>query len=420
MPSVTVLCESGQIYTGTSSSTRVSLSGGDTLTIYHDMFSAASSITVSGFSSGVWTATNSVTINDGSVANKTVVSSPTTGNLQLTVTATGYTTNYIYLYIAPSTPPTSASKPNPFTVSSLSNLEPSAVVYFDTVDVTGNTASATSRVSGGAYQRKSPTGTWTTSDLTVVSGDRVYLKGQAPSTYSSSNSYSLSIGDLSGSNGIGYDWETATFAATTKADPGAGQTINFPITSGQIDLGTVINFFAGYNVGYGGYVPDNSMGDFYRGGDHVPNVTGNNGIPTSGTILMTDFYGSETRWFISAPTSVFREIDTTTGQSSYTTTITYNPAYFFGGYSPGAKYNTEYRNQSVVQIFQSNGGASALSITGGSSTYTSTWNLTVSMTTPANTEREFYGYIPYDARSRWDTSVTSSGRIYFWIFFYGP
>jgi len=74
----------------------------------------------------------------------------------------------------------------------------------------------------------------------------------------------------------------------------------------------------------------------------------------------------------------------------------------------------------VVQIFQSNGGASALSITGWSSTYTSTWNLTVSMTTPANTEREFYGYIPYDARSRWDTSATSSGRIYFWIFFYGP
>lgn len=43
-----------------------------------------------------------------------------------------------------------------------------------------------------------------------------------------------------------------------------------------------------------------SITDFYRGGANVPNITANNGVPTSGAISLTDFYGAQaaTDWIV--------------------------------------------------------------------------------------------------------------------------
>lgn len=54
--------------------------------------------------------------------------------------------------------------------------------------------------------------------------------------------------------------------------------------SGTISITDVVNEF-------GGSVP-HSLSEYYRGGAFVPNVTVNNGVPVSGPISMSSFYGS--------------------------------------------------------------------------------------------------------------------------------
>jgi hypothetical protein len=65
------------------------------------------------------------------------------------------------------------------------------------------------------------------------------------------------------------------------------QYIDFGIGSPDaVPLGTVRNFF-GVKYYTDQTIP---MGDLYRGGELVPNISGNNSIPTSGTISLSQFY----------------------------------------------------------------------------------------------------------------------------------
>lgn len=409
-----------EVLGGGSSGSRIELEEGDTLTVEHinlGIGGASVTITVGTFSSAFWTSTTSMSLAKGASATRTIKTSPTYSTFSLNCSSSGYTSGTIYLETVEPPPPISASKPNAFTVASISGVPTGQEVNFETVSVTGNTASATSRVTGGVLQRKSSTGTWTTSDITVNAGDSVYLKATSSSSYSTAISYTLRIGDLSGTNGENYDWETASFSLTTESDPGTGQTLNFPISSGTISMRDIIEFFH-YPVGVVP-TPANSLSDYYRGGTYVPNVTGNSSIPTSGTIALSNFYGSETRWYVTAPSPFYREVNTLSGPSSFTLTFTVYAALFGGGYAPDVGRNSQFRNDSIVEVWSNNDNT--LNVTGGSSTYTGDWSMTVSMTVSANQEQEFYGYIPVDARSRVDNSITQTGlRVYFWFFFYGP
>ena len=407
---------------GGSSGSPIELNPGDTLTVTHSSSSNISgSIPVGSWSSSLWSGTSTAYVSRGSSVTRTIKSGATE-NVTDTITCTqsGYSTGYIYVRVPPAAPPVSNKKPNAFSVPSITNANPSDTVNFQTVSVTGNSAAATSRVTGGVQQRKSPTGTWTTSDITVNSGDSVYLRATASSSYSTTTNFTLRIGDLTGTNGENYDYETASFSVTTVSDPGVGQTLSFPISSGTISMEDIIEFFDFPPVvGSVGFQPAEDLGSFYRGGTFVPNVAGNNGIPTSGQIQLDDFYGSETRWYLSSPGLVIREANTLSGPSSFTLSFTVNYTSFGGGYSPNVGRNSEFKNGSIVEVWSNN--ANTLNVTGGSSTYSSTWSMTVSMTASANQEREFYGYIPVDGRSRVDNTKTQTGlRVYFWFFFYGP
>lgn len=405
---------------GGSSGSRLSMEAGDVLTVQHVSFSNAGTVTVSGFDTARWTSSSNLSLSAGSSGTRTIKTSPTTGNENLTISASGFSNATIYINIPEPTPPISASKPDAFNVPNVTGANPGDTVTFQTVSVTGNTASATSRVTGGVEQRKSGSSSWTTSDITVNAGDDVYLRATASSSYSTTTSYTLRIGDLSGTNGEDYDYETDSFSVTTTSDPGVGQTIAFPISSGTISMGDIIGFFDFPPVvGSIGFQPSEDLASYYRGGTLVPNVTGNNGIPTSGQIQLDDFYGSETRWYITAPSVFYREANTLSGPSSFTLSFTVNYTSFGGGYGPNVTRNSEYKNGSIVEVWSNN--PNTLNVTGGSATYAGDWSMTVSMTASANQEREFYGYIPVDARSRVDNTKTQSGiRVYFWFFFYGP
>lgn len=409
-----------QVTNGGTSGNPLELEAGDTLTVTHSSFSQISgSIPVGSWSSAVWTSTSTAYVARGSSVTRTVKSNAVAGTTDtITCTQTGYTTGNIFVEVETPAPPVSDSKPNSFGVASVTDALRGAEINFQSVSVVGNSASATSRVTGGVKQRKSPTGTFTTSDITVSAGDTVYLRATASANYETTSNFTLRIGDLSGSNGENYDYETASFSVTTIDNPNAGQTLSFPISSGTISMEDIIEFFD-FPVPSSGIYPARDLGSYYRGGTYVPNVTANNGIPTSGAIQLNDFYGSETRWYLAAPAAVSLDQNTLSGQSSYTLSFTIDNADFGGGYGPNVGKNSQIRNQSIVEVWSNN--ASTLSVTGGSSTYTSNFSMTVSMTTAANSEREFYGYIPLDGRSIVDTSITQTGmRLYFWFFFYGP
>ena len=411
-----------QVTNGGTSGSPLELERGDTLTVTHSSLSNISgSIPVGSWSAAVWTSTSTAYVARGSSVTRTVKSDATIGAADtITCTQTGYTTGNVFVEVVSAAPPVSNSKPNSFGVASVTDALRNATVNFQSVSVTGNSASATSRVTGGVKQRKSPTGTFTTSDITVSAGDTVYLQATASNLYSTTSNFTLRIGDLSGSNGENYDYETASFSVSTISDPGVGQTLTFPISSGTISMEDIIEFFDFPPVvGSLGVQPAEDLGSYYKGGSYVPNVAANSSIPTSGQIQLDDFYGCETRWYLSAPAAVSLDQNTLSGQSSYTLSFTIDNADFGGGYGPNVGRNSQIRNQSIVEVWSNN--ASTLSVTGGSSTYTSNFSMTVSMTTSANSEREFYGYIPLDGRSVVNNSITQTGmRMYFWFFFYGP
>lgn len=68
-------------------------------------------------------------------------------------------------------------------------------------------------------------------------------------------------------------------------------------SSGAISIDDIVAEF-------GGTSPD-GLDEYYRGGTYVPDITANNGVPTSGTISIEDFYGA---------TNIVVEFD----QASYT------------------------------------------------------------------------------------------------------
>lgn len=64
-------------------------------------------------------------------------------------------------------------------------------------------------------------------------------------------------------------------------------------TSGAISIGNIATEFGG--------VAPHSLSEYYRGGANVPDTPANAGIPTSGAISLTDFYGGDaTEAFVDA------------------------------------------------------------------------------------------------------------------------
>ena len=68
--------------------------------------------------------------------------------------------------------------------------------------------------------------------------------------------------------------------------------VNIPlgISSGAIDMQTLRNFF-GKPIYTSNAI---AMSDLYKGGDLVPNISGNSSIPTSGVISLSNFYNANT------------------------------------------------------------------------------------------------------------------------------
>ena len=152
--------------------------------------------------------------------------------------------------------------------------------------------SATASISGGSATQNVTTADTVVftvsggvSNYTIISGSNCTRnKTSMPSgssvtiTFSSSNpgSYVCSVGGFDNSK------EPQFYYATIGGTVSSSAT-QISITSGVISFNDLRTFF--------GDTGSLALGDLYRGGGIVPNISQNNSIPTSGTIDLADFYG---------------------------------------------------------------------------------------------------------------------------------
>ena len=128
-------------------------------------------------------------------------------------------------------------------------------------------------VSGGVSTYSTITGTNCTRNKTSMSsGSSVTI------TFSSSNvgSWNCTVGGFDNIKEPNFYYATISGSVSSAAT-------QISITSGTISLGDLRTFF-----GDSGSI---ALGDLYKGGSLVPNISQNSGVPTSGTIDLADFYG---------------------------------------------------------------------------------------------------------------------------------
>lgn len=427
---------------GANASNPIDLQPGDVLQFSCIKAPTDPAMTIKTFSSAYWTSTADILFTSSGSNSRTVKSSPTYSASSVGVYTNGGLDDVCYFNVQSSVDTLPDSIDGDMGAN-ITNANPSQVYEFDPVTVSGVNTSVTSTVSGAsAQQRKSLNGTWVTSDLSVSNGDKVYVRGTAASTYSTGATVTLKIGGNT-SGTLNTDYVQDQITMTTGVDPNTGTKIPFPITSGALSLGDIIDFFGGRNYSAASYTRPTDIGSYYRNGSYVPNLTtgtpNNSAIPTSGTIAFDDFYSSCTTFYFSVPpNNRFDYVDTSGNNGSGTADVAKvvwslqtGAGYFNGstqtnnwamGYGPGMTYNAEYKWEHTAGTqfgsnvtFTSPFTSTALGVFSQNNTF-----LEVSISTQHYTEAQYSGTITLTARHPDYTSYTVQTTFTYTIGFFGP
>lgn len=161
-------------------------------------------------------------------------------------------------------------------------------------------------------------------------------------------------------------------------------------SSGTITLLDLQNEFGGSNpIG---------LSEYYRGGAYVPNTSTNSGVPTSGTISLSDFYGaaalSNFSTTVTTGSGTLQQTFThLTNTSQYSVSITTSTITGYG-YDGGADFYSHSPNfGSIATATYSDAGSNSRTIT---STYYASNNyvyFTLSGSSIPNTDTTFKGLI---------------------------
>jgi hypothetical protein len=120
-----------------STSTRITLGDGDTLSVNHSNSSpnSAGAATISGFSTSSWTSASNLSVSRGSTGSRDVKTNPTASTYDLTVSISGYGTVTIYVEVVSSVD----SEPDDFSsaLSDITNANPSQEYYLGRFQVQG-------------------------------------------------------------------------------------------------------------------------------------------------------------------------------------------------------------------------------------------------------------------------------------------
>lgn len=270
---------------GTSSSNRLSIEQGESVTFRHSTSGNSTAIIdVENFTSAVWNTSGSKPVSRGSSINYTVNTNAPLNNYTLVIDPrqSGAPSKTFYFTVISG----SDTTPDPLdSFPSMGSQERSKLVTSNSITITGITDPTPISVSNGAQYQINHTGSWLTSG-TVNDLDDVQLRMTTSSSWGTGKSTTLNVGGVTG------NWVT-----TTKNDPNNGKLIpSIALASLPFSFTDIKDFFGGTNT----------FSDYYRTDGIVPDLTINNGIPTSGAMSMSDFVGANTvlEWTQSASNSL--------------------------------------------------------------------------------------------------------------------
>ena len=234
---------------------------------------------------------------------------------------------------------------------------------------------------GGNLYRINSASTWTNSSQLVYNGDTVQCLLRSSTSHNTTRTLRLYIG------GVTDDWLVRTRPPTPPKTP-----VPLGISTPPIGLTDLGDFFGRFNQ-----FSNTFLSDYYRGGIYVPNITVNNGVPTSGNLSLQDFLGSGTEFgWEKLPANKYASHNSTSsgttltlGWSTLEAIITNSD--FYVGYGEGIRSVTEYR--------YSHTGDAEMYIGAGTSWSTSKNQVALRYVVPQGmSEREISGTITFEAR----------------------
>jgi hypothetical protein len=299
--------------------------------------------------------------------------------------------------------------PNAFTIPNITYANPGALYTSNYVTIRDINVDVQASISGGGCKfRISETGSFTTANKTVSNNQRVTLQMYSAGGYSQAVSATITVGNTS-----------STWTITNQVDPGSGERIPFPITSGRIGLGDLRDFYGGTGA--------IKLGNYIRGGVYVPNISPeNDSIPTSkSNMKISDYWGSATSLFFStSPQSEIFRKDTLNGGGTYAL-ATSKSIDFNLGYGDGMNDAVELRF-TLIDIDSSDGNGQDsdvdVTVTNGS---LNTWSgshfsVRSEVTVQGNTEAFYEITLKVEARHPNHTGLVVSRTIQHKFQFYGP
>jgi plastocyanin len=236
--------------------------------------------TISGFSSSVFTSTAFLNFGSvGQVLSKTVKSNASFITDGVTVAGSYNGVNdsdNINIRVLNPTDNT----PDSFNLgSNRTGAPPGSEFIVSQVFCRGVNVGVTCSISNTSYYRfRVNGGSWRTASQTVYNGDRIELRVTTPTSFSNTQSCTLSMGPTSDSISV------------TTGNEDSIKFIPFPVTSLPVSLSEIGDFFGQYPVpSSSAAFEDPFLSHYVRGGDFVPNITENNGLPTAPPISLSQF-----------------------------------------------------------------------------------------------------------------------------------
>lgn len=242
----------------------------------HSGTNQPSLITLTGHTTASFTTANNPTFSSvGGQFTKTVRTNPTNFTANLQFTATGYTTKNFTVNIYNPTD----TVPDPFNLgNTINNVNRSTYIVGASFRVAGLSAGTSTFIRSSVGQYNINGGSYSSAERNVQNGDLISVRVLSSSAYNTTRTMTLNIGTV-----------TNSWSVKTRLDPGDGVKIPLGITTGNIDLKQIGDLFGRASASL---VGDTTLGNYYRGGIAVPDISENSSIPTSGDIDIGDFRGT--------------------------------------------------------------------------------------------------------------------------------
>lgn len=296
----------------------------------------------------------------------------------------------------------------------LTGLQPADSFTASLVVVSGITVGVNASISttGGSAYFTVNNGTAKTS-ATVTNGQKIQVFGTASSSYSSSITVTLTIGGVSDS-----------IVVTTTSTPPSEALIPFPVTSGQIRLQQVKDFFGGTLMSN---PAPNNLRAYLRGAGYVPDIGQNASVPSSGNFALTSLRGSYTTlYFTKLPKSILKSVSTLGGSVNLNQTWSIGTSgddKFDVGFGAGMRGAVEYSYSLVEDTGGNKLTGVTLVVDSGSPGNYNSYNTSVTVASPVvtvNTEARYSGTITINIRSKYSPYPVRTTTCKYFFNFIGP